>query len=249
MNRTIFYFLILQTWIPCLHAQSDLNPTLEKAQAMTQAAQQQTSTLNNHLEEMSQVTDELTQLLSYLNSDAFLSPQTDISSQPLTHSYGDIEAFPTTFKFNGARMYQLQFDGQWITSQNLQQEVLYDRQTLTGYQPLGVFLKGKELYVLAREIQAKPIAKQTIRSASLTPTSNLPSLDFFPNPANRFLNVKGAEAETSYTIYNLSGQQIIRGILRNGRIDIRTLDDGVYILQLGESQRKFIKQASNYPYE
>jgi surface protein len=67
----------------------------------------------------------------------------------------------------------------------------------------------------------------------------------YPNPATEFIYVKNFGAE-HFTIFDLSGRIIEKGILNNGKINIQALKSGNYILQLVSKNEtknlKFIRQ-------
>ena len=50
-----------------------------------------------------------------------------------------------------------------------------------------------------------------------------------------------AEATGNYQIFNLLGQQILRGSLSTKEIDVSALPEGSYILRVGEEKVKFVK--------
>lgn len=64
----------------------------------------------------------------------------------------------------------------------------------------------------------------------------------FPNPAIDELNVNNHSSST-YSIYNVQGQQVQNGNISNDKIEILDLDSGMYILELDNKQgiSRFIK--------
>ena len=68
-----------------------------------------------------------------------------------------------------------------------------------------------------------------------------------PNGVDRVINIKGLEfsKNASYDIYNMFGEVKENGILKNNKIDVRTLPQGIYILKFkteeGDFFKKFIK--------
>ncbi len=67
----------------------------------------------------------------------------------------------------------------------------------------------------------------------------------YPNPASDFIMVKNVEVK-SFMLYDTSGRLILKGSLNEGKIDVRNLASGNYLLQLfsGNQVRnhKFIKR-------
>lgn len=67
----------------------------------------------------------------------------------------------------------------------------------------------------------------------------------YPNPATDFIFVRNSEAK-NFTIFDQSGRTVLKGMLNDGKIDIRNLVSGNYILQLISDKNsrnlKLIKQ-------
>ena len=66
------------------------------------------------------------------------------------------------------------------------------------------------------------------------------SLKVYPNPVSDVLIIV-TEATGNYQIFNLLGQQILRGSISAKQIDVSALPEGSYVLKVGEEQVKFIK--------
>ena len=66
-------------------------------------------------------------------------------------------------------------------------------------------------------------------------------LRIFPNPAKDILNVTNATTE-DYKIYDTAGKLVKSGNLEKGSVNINTLVKGVYMIQIGEVTKKFIKE-------
>jgi surface protein len=70
-------------------------------------------------------------------------------------------------------------------------------------------------------------------------------IGIYPNPATDLIFVKNSEAK-KFTIIDQSGRLVVKGILNDGKIDIRELIPGNYILQLSSDKSiqnlKFIKK-------
>lgn len=70
----------------------------------------------------------------------------------------------------------------------------------------------------------------------------LMSFQFYPNPVQEELNVKGVAVNTPYQIFDPQGIVQQEGILENGTISMTTLPAGFYFLNLGGRTKPFIKQ-------
>lgn len=85
-------------------------------------------------------------------------------------------------------------------------------------------------------------ACQSVLGVSDVKTKN--DLSIYPNPATDFIFVNSAGAE-KFIIFDLSGKMVLKGMLSNGKIDIRKMVSGNYILQLISDKNiqnlKFIK--------
>lgn len=68
----------------------------------------------------------------------------------------------------------------------------------------------------------------------------------YPNPVKTVLNIKNISRKANYKIYNATGQIISSGIILNNKVDVHTLINGVYIIDIddvqGTAQKKFIKE-------
>ena len=66
------------------------------------------------------------------------------------------------------------------------------------------------------------------------------SLYIFPNPVSNTLNIMGVDESATLAVYNLSGKCIIKD--KGNTIDVSSLSQGTYILQINEQYVKFIKK-------
>ncbi|WP_148285240.1 GEVED domain-containing protein [Flavobacterium sp. B17] len=69
----------------------------------------------------------------------------------------------------------------------------------------------------------------------------------YPNPVSTVLYVKNISKKANYKIYNAAGQLVSNGIILNNKIDVHTLINGVYIIDIQDGndisvQKKFIKE-------
>ncbi len=72
------------------------------------------------------------------------------------------------------------------------------------------------------------------------------SFKLYPNPVNgETLNFSGIESDTSYRIFNLTGQQIANGNIDNNAINVSNLRPGIYIIEVSNGttvgSNRFIK--------
>ena len=70
-------------------------------------------------------------------------------------------------------------------------------------------------------------------------------INIYPKPTSNTLNINGIIKNINYSIFNLQGQSILKGNTNNN-IDVSTLPQGMYILNLetesGVLVNKFIKE-------
>ncbi|MDQ0592874.1 hypothetical protein QFZ37_001243 [Chryseobacterium ginsenosidimutans] len=68
----------------------------------------------------------------------------------------------------------------------------------------------------------------------------------YPNPVKTVLNVKNVSKRANYKIYNSAGQIVSSGIILNNNIDVHALINGIYVIDIddsqGTAQKKFIKE-------
>ncbi len=66
-------------------------------------------------------------------------------------------------------------------------------------------------------------------------------VNIFPNPTDGTVFIKGSNTEMLYRILNLSGQLLIEGEIKSGRIDnLNDLKEGIYVLNLVDHKRKLV---------
>ncbi|HPZ26485.1 MAG TPA: T9SS type A sorting domain-containing protein, partial [Kaistella sp.] len=65
----------------------------------------------------------------------------------------------------------------------------------------------------------------------------------FPNPVKDLLSVSGIAKDSKYEIYSLDGKLIKQGTYNSSsKISVNNLSKGTYLIKIGESNLKFIKQ-------
>ena len=66
-----------------------------------------------------------------------------------------------------------------------------------------------------------------------------PTLQLYPNPASDYLIVEGLDAGAVYSIYNISGQQLLSGELGD-HIDLQNLSEGTYMMQFAGLSKSYL---------
>ncbi|WP_264529514.1 zinc-dependent metalloprotease [Flavobacterium sp. N502540] len=66
-------------------------------------------------------------------------------------------------------------------------------------------------------------------------------IEVYPNPVKEVLIVRNAEKE-KFTIFNITGQQVLSGTLHSGQIDVNALSAGLYVLKIKNISKCFIKE-------
>jgi len=82
--------------------------------------------------------------------------------------------------------------------------------------------------------------KETLSKVISIATKGHGKLVFYPNPISNTLTVNTEESD--FQIFNLLGQQILRGQISAQNIDVSALPQGTYVLKVGAEQAKFVKQ-------
>ncbi|WP_326981091.1 GEVED domain-containing protein [Chryseobacterium sp. MYb264] len=75
---------------------------------------------------------------------------------------------------------------------------------------------------------------------------NQTDIMIYPNPVSTILHIKNISKRANYKLYNAAGQLVSSGIILNNNIDVSKLINGVYVIDIedtqGTAQKKFIKQ-------
>lgn len=72
--------------------------------------------------------------------------------------------------------------------------------------------------------------------------SDLASIKLYPNPATSILNVSSVSEKATFRIISLLGQEVSRGNLDSGTIDVSALATGNYILEISDKDTATIKR-------
>jgi hypothetical protein len=72
------------------------------------------------------------------------------------------------------------------------------------------------------------------------------SVSFFPNPVRTTLYLNGLSEISSVSIFDLNGRLVLKPQITNNRIDVNSLENGIYLIKLSDKEgdfvAKFIKQ-------
>jgi len=107
---------------------------------------------------------------------------------------------------------------------------------------LKIELKQDPSTWLAGQYPATQI-NMTTATASINDTF-LSNVHIYPNPAKDFIQLTGIENGTisKITVTNLSGKEVLKSTLKNGKIDLSSLNSGIYIVSIqAENASKNIK--------
>ncbi|BFM43711.1 hypothetical protein CFS9_23520 [Flavobacterium sp. CFS9] len=84
-------------------------------------------------------------------------------------------------------------------------------------------------------------AKTARRSTIEEETEKSQTINIYPNPVKEILNVYNVENE-EYKIFNISGQEVLSGRTQKGQINVGTLPEGMYIIKIKNTNKRFIKE-------
>jgi hypothetical protein len=76
--------------------------------------------------------------------------------------------------------------------------------------------------------------------------SKIDQIQIFPNPVKNILNISNLKSDTQFAIYNITGQLVQTGQIKNSNIVVTNLSQGIYIIKIKnndtELTKKFIKE-------
>lgn len=84
------------------------------------------------------------------------------------------------------------------------------------------------------QMQVVPVSVENIN------TNTQP--DIYPNPATNTIYIKGVANHTKVDIYNTVGRLVLSTQISVGEVDIHSLPDGTYHMNIADKQYNFIKQ-------
>ena len=75
---------------------------------------------------------------------------------------------------------------------------------------------------------------------------NTIAITLYPNPASDILNITNVTEKATFRVYNLMGQVVAAGMIRNGNISVRDLSNGNYLLEITDNEivstKQFVKK-------
>ena len=107
----------------------------------------------------------------------------------------------------------------------------------------GIAFSGTTLYVA--DAGASKIYKiENAQTLSINDFSSSKDIGVYPNPSSEFIELSGLAENKKYTVYNVLGYEIINGtVTNNEQIDIRSFNNGLYLLRLEDGNTiKFLKE-------
>ncbi|NQY08397.1 MAG: T9SS type A sorting domain-containing protein, partial [Flavobacteriales bacterium] len=97
--------------------------------------------------------------------------------------------------------------------------------------PFGMEVNGNDLYIA--EFGGNKISKYSGIVTSINDETVNQGLTLFPNPSTDFLRIPGLSTEEMFKIYDITGKQVIEGVISNNeKINISSLCNGEYVLKL-----------------
>jgi hypothetical protein len=116
------------------------------------------------------------------------------------------------------------------------------------YVVMRVALMKGGLPVNCTNFDSGEVEDYTVRITKKSATNLLNQTDIliYPNPVTTTLNVKNISKRANYKIYSAAGQLISSGIILNNKIDVHSLINGMYVIDIHDgstsAQKKFIKE-------
>lgn len=114
---------------------------------------------------------------------------------------------------------------------------------------LSDILPSTIYYIRAFATTAKGTSYGSLSTVDTSTQSNIEvnlkvRIKTYPNPSTSYISLAGLMETKNYIIYNMTGKELVRGsISYNNKIDVRFLDNGLYLLKLEDFEIiKFIKE-------
>lgn len=87
---------------------------------------------------------------------------------------------------------------------------------------------------------------EVTENLSVTTNELTSPIILYPNPTTTSIQLEGNFTTLDYTIYNVTGQSILKGVYTNEALSIENLDTGIYFMKISNNNRtktlKFIKE-------
>ncbi|WDF45729.1 T9SS type A sorting domain-containing protein [Chryseobacterium sp. KACC 21268] len=105
----------------------------------------------------------------------------------------------------------------------------------------GMAIKDNYLYI--SDFIGNKISKLQLPTLAVNDFSKV-NFQAYPNPVSDFLQISGLTKAENYTIFNISGMQLSKGVINNNqKINTENLKSGLYLIKLENGQTiKFIKK-------
>ncbi len=105
---------------------------------------------------------------------------------------------------------------------------------------LTLALNVETIYPTALVIDVDFTGKRN--TESIHPAMTADKFTISPSTATDHITVKGAAAQATYSIYNITGSPVSSGALNNNTISVSGLSKGIYLLKIGNRTVKFVKK-------
>lgn len=160
------------------------------------------------------------------------------SDPRMPNSKDKLEVFASTDSSNFSLVYT-------IDSSNHQPSLLFKKVEvpLGSFAGSNVYLKFKCTWGGGKYFQDIDSVKvQTMATAIKEVATTDSNIELYPNPANKNMVVKFKESNSKdITIYSLNGKKVLQQkLFSNESIDVSTLENGMYFLQLDGKAAKFV---------
>ncbi|WP_460218932.1 T9SS type A sorting domain-containing protein [Psychroserpens sp. MEBiC05023] len=104
-----------------------------------------------------------------------------------------------------------------------------------------------DVSLLSRDDRASRVSKPVSDSLEKNALEDLKEITLYPNPVKgNFLNIKSTYSNLSFEIYNMVGQLVSKGNVKNDIIDISNLNTEIYLVRFSSEgkiiTKQFIKQ-------
>lgn len=151
---------------------------------------------------------------------------------------GDIIIPKVDLQENGNTIYLLPTDVKLTLAEPIGEVDVHLNQSTVIDKELALTLSVKTIY--PDELIVDVDFKGTMSATGISDvTLNKPTVYY--NPSIDALMVQGAENQ-KYDIYNVTGMQILSGILNTEEVNVSTLSRGLYLIKIGNTTVKFIKK-------
>ena len=94
-----------------------------------------------------------------------------------------------------------------------------------------------------RSLSSTPDKIQLVPKAVLsTPEFNNNSVSIYPNPSDGVFNIESNSQNLSFTLFNLQGQILEKGNVKNNQVNFNKFNTGVYFLELIDGANRLVKR-------